>query len=170
MPTNEHAPRSPWTGSGGNANLKLVIRELQQRPILWDMSLDSYRREDLKEDARKQISNVLLKENGVAVNTTELKKKLRNVIADTRKYYTAFHKRVSGAGAVNTCDQNFFFEKREVCRLFLEKVEVFPKKVDFFRKKVFKFFENMSLEKSYQKKLKFFEKKFSNLFFRKKFF
>ena len=51
MPTSKHAPRSPWTGSGGNANLKLVIRELQQRPILWDMSLDSYRREDLKEDA-----------------------------------------------------------------------------------------------------------------------
>ena len=88
MPTNEHVPRSPWTGSGGN--LKLVIRELQQRPIPWDLSLDSYRREDMKEDARMQISNVLLKEKGVAVTTTELKKKLRNVITDIRKYYTAF--------------------------------------------------------------------------------
>ena len=39
---------------------------------------------------------------GVTVPTAEIKKKLRHLIADMRKYFTAFYKRVSGAAAVNT--------------------------------------------------------------------
>ena len=86
---------SPWTGAAGMERMRLLCRELQQHPILWDKSRPDYRLEFLKEDCRKQISQSLLSEHNVQLSTVQIKKKVKQMFAETRKYWTEFYTVVS---------------------------------------------------------------------------
>ena len=76
--------------------MRLVCRELQQHPILWDKSRPDYRLEYIKEDCRRQISQSMLSEHSVHLSTVQIKNKVKQMLTETRKYWTEFYKVVSG--------------------------------------------------------------------------